>query len=245
MNVLAQIEQSHFIASADEIEKLAGMRFDSQAQADRAQGTYLRVLVAATQKAIQGRPTLRTRRKGRGNGTLSAAAQTQQLEAFEATNALYYAAVIRGSVTPEVADSESLKSEERRERSLARNRRTNYARTTALAIRNYLRAGLDLTVLVVPAVTKGSLVAAAADGGAPADPTLKAQRAVTRLLSQIAAVGETKAGAAREILHTAMAKSAELYEKLGGKATTKPAQALAESRPLKTDLGTFFPASIQ
>lgn len=242
MNVLAHIEKAHFLVTADEIEKLAGIRFESQTQADRAQGAYFRVLLAATQKELQGRPTLRRSKSKTAAAALTETEIAEHLETFETVNALYYAAVIRGSVTPDVADSESLKPDERRERSLARNRRTNYARTAATALRNYIRAGLDVRALVVPTVTKGMLVAAASGTRPATDPVARAERAVARLMHQVESLGEGKA--ARELLQTLMTRTADLYTKVGGKITTKPAIALAEKRPLQTPQGTFFPAGV-
>ncbi len=241
MNLIAQIENANFIATPETIEKLAGVRFDSQLQTERAQGTYFKTLLACTQKAIAGKPTLRARRKG-PKATITAAEIAQHMEAFETVNRELYAAVIRGSVTPDVADSESLKPQERRERSLARNRRTNYARTAATAIRGFIEAGNDIRRIAVPSASKSQLLARGA-AATNSDPQARAARAASRLLSQLETLGTGDKAAAREVLQSTLKRSAELLSKLGGKTTTKPEQAMAEHRPLQTPVGTFYPAA--
>lgn len=241
MNLLTQIENAHYIATPETIEKLAATRFDSQALADRAQGAYFRVLLASVQRAVAGKPTLRARR---GKiAPLTAPEIAVHLETFEKVNADLYAAVIRGSVTADVADSESLKADERRERSLARNRRTNYARTAASAIRGYIRAGNDVTRIPVGTATKGSLLRSGADA-TNTSPQSKLERAASRLLKQLETFGTDDAAAAREVLQSTLARSADMLAKLGGKTTTKPDRAMAEHLPLKTSVGVFYPTSV-
>lgn len=240
MNILTQIENAHYLATAETIEKLAATRFDSQALADRAQGTYFRAVLASTQKAIAGKPTLRTRRNGRA--ALSASEVANHLEAFERVNTELYGAVIRGSVTPDVEDSESLKPEVRRERSLARNRRTNYARTAASAIRGFIRGGGDVTRIAVGSASKSELLKRGVNA-TTGTPESRVERAASRLMSSLEALGKDDEAAAREVLQSTLKRSAELLAKMGGKSTTKPDRAMAEHLPLKTPVGTFFPAA--
>jgi hypothetical protein len=240
MNILTQIANANYLATPETIEKLAATRFDSQALADRAQGTYFRAVLASTQKAIAGKPTLRVR--GNGRAALTAPQIANHLETFERVNAELYGAVIRGSVTPEVADSESLKPEVRRERSLARNRRTNYARTAASAIRGFIRGGGDLTRIAVGSATKSELLKRGVNA-TTGTPESRVERAATRLMSSLEALGKDDEVAARELLQTTLKKSTELLAKLGGKSTTKPDRAMAEHLPLKTSVGTFYPAA--
>jgi hypothetical protein len=242
MNILTQIENANYLATADAIEKLAATRFDSQDLADRAQGAYFRAVLASTQRAIAGKPTLRVR-KARGAGALSAPQIANHLEAFERVNTELYGAVIRGSVTPDVADSDSLKTEERRERSLARNRRTNYARTAASAIRGFIRGGGDVTRIPVGSATKSELLKRGMNA-TTGTPETRIERAATRLMSAIETLGEEDEAAAREVLQATLKKSTELLAKMGGKTTTKPDRAMAEHLPLKTPAGTFYPAGV-
>ncbi len=244
MNILTQIENAHYLASVETIEKLAATRFDSQSLADRAQGTYFRTVLASTQKAIAGKPTLRARQP-RSQGALTAPQIGAHLEAFERVNTELYGAVIRGSVTPDVADSDSLKPDERRERSLARNRRTNYARTAASAIRGFIRGGGDVTRIAVGSATKSALLQRGMNA-TTATPESRVERAATRLMASVETLGKGDESAAREVLQSTLKRCTELLAKMGGKTTTKPDRAMAEHLPLKTSVGTFYPAgSIQ
>jgi hypothetical protein len=227
MNVLQRIERANYLASASDVEHLAGIRFESASAQDRAQSAYFRILLANAQKTIAGKPTLRAR-KGPA-ATLEPDEIEQHLAVFEEVNQTFYGAVLKG--TPPTDDA------------LERNRRTNFARTAASAIRTYIRGGGDLTRVSVLKATKRQLQTL---GTSPATPQASAAKASQRLLSQLEALGTTDAKNAREILSATLAGASELLGKLGGKTTTSPEKAMEEHRLLKTSNGIFYPvASLQ
>lgn len=223
MNVLNHIEKVQYLASASDVEKLASIRFESAATADRAHTAYFKILLANAQKAIAGKPTLRARK---GPATVLEPDEIEtHLAHFEEVNRTYYAAVLKG--TPQTEDA------------LERNRRTNYARTAASAIRTYIRGGGDLTRLSLLKATKSQLQTL----GVNQAPEVRVAKSTARLLTQLEDLGTTDAKNARELLSRIMAAGADLLVKLGGRTTSNPETAIAEHRLLKTDNGIFYPAS--
>lgn len=162
-DLIEKLEKAHFVATDAQVESLALERYSNAAHAVRADGTYLRVLVVATQSQVG------TRRRGR----LDAAAQTNVLEAVHEK---FYAAVLRGVTTPEVAPDDALAQSDRTLRSLERNRRSAFARSAKSTLSAYVRAGGDLRALVASQVTKAALRAAIA----PPEPPDKVTRQIAR-----------------------------------------------------------------
>src|SRR4051812_48680105 len=111
--LIEELSKSHFLATDDQVRLLAG-RYATGLQAqDSVKGCYLRVLTAATIKAAK--PA-----KGKASEILTH---------LEAVHESYYALVMKGVTTPDIADDEKLDQEQRTIRSLERNRRSNFARS--------------------------------------------------------------------------------------------------------------------
>ncbi len=115
------------------------------AQGNLAQGrqTYLRALIGTTQREL-GAPQ---RKNAMPAKPLKPDQIAEHLGALERVHERFYAAVA-------AAAAEGLKGPDA---AIHLNRRTNFARTAMSAIRNYVRAGKDLTYLVTARVTKDGL----------------------------------------------------------------------------------------
>lgn len=127
MNVIEKIAKAHYAATVADVEALAS----NVATGQQSDGTYLRVLVAATQAKLG------TSRRGRVN-------TAAQLEILDQVHLQFYAAVQRGVGDASVDDAE-------------RRRRSGFARSAASTLRAYVKAGKDLRGLVVADTTKHSL----------------------------------------------------------------------------------------
>jgi hypothetical protein len=245
MNVIDTIQKANYEADDAAIETLARQYHESLQAQGTTRGVYLRVLLAATQKAVSGHVTLRARRKA---ADIPDDVRATHLTAFEACNTRLYSAVLRGVVSSEVEDREGLRAEERRKRALERNRRTNFARSAAATLRAFIRGGGDVTALAVPTATKMG-IAAATD--TPSRPRVSgaelARRRIQRAAERLSALVESLAGSdkaqAVEALRRAMAPVNELLMRYAGKPVTRPDQAVAEHRLLKTSAGTFWPTN--
>lgn len=155
-------------ATEAQVEQLAHARYTAGSQASRADSTYFRVLLVACQSKLGGIK--------RGPGRRSAVDVKGQLAVLDAAHERFYAAVLRGVTTPEVAAEEGLERAERQRRMLERNARSGFARSAKSALWAYAEAGGDLRGLDPVEVTKSSLRAALA----PAEPTDKVARQIGR-----------------------------------------------------------------
>jgi hypothetical protein len=247
MSTLQKIQKANYLATEGDIEALAREYYESQERLAGSRTTYFRSLLAAVQVEIAGKPTLRT------NKTASALTEEEtakHLEAFERVNTRLYAAVIRGSVTPDVADAPGLREEERRRRSLERNRRNNYARSAASTLRAHIRAGHDVTRISVVHATKNSMVVSnSTQSRLPLTDSERLQRRVkntsSRLTALVSDLGSTDKPAAMATLQELMSEASALLLKFGGRTTTKADQAIAEHKLWKTEGGVFWPTATE
>lgn len=188
MNVLNLIETHRYAATEPQVEALAHHRWSAGIQTLSIDGTYLRVLIAACQRKLGP--------KGRKRPAIAA-----QLQAVEEINAKFYAAVLRGITTADVAPDPSAPADEQSRRSVERNRRSTFARTAKATLVAFVNAGGDIRGLDVRTATKSALRAYTA-GKTPADAKAgeaiaKAQDTVLRLIREEAG---TNPDAAREHL---------------------------------------------
>ncbi len=188
--ILAKLEKGHWVATKHDVETLAHERYTNAAATAAGDGSYLRIVLVAAQSKL-GRP------RGRGTKPNIEA----QLAVLTAVHELFYAAVLRGVTTPDIAIEPALDTKEQRRRSLARNSRSAFARTAVSTLTTYVRLGGDLRPLDPATVTKGGLRAAMA----PPTPTDKvarqietAQGALLRALARRARDNPDEARAAAE-----------------------------------------------
>jgi hypothetical protein len=137
--------KSKYAMSEGQVEALAAEYGTAASETSRVGMTYLRVLVAGCQAIIGASK----------RGRFSPSAQTQALNEVSTG---YYAAVLRGITTPELAPAEGLDKAEATRRSLERNRRSTFARSAKSTLVSYIGAGGDLRGLEVDTVTRDPLL---------------------------------------------------------------------------------------
>lgn len=145
------------------VELLARERVLSATVVSDADVTYLSLLVDAMQSQLG-----KTRR-GKVNSL-------QQAQVLAEVDKRFYAAVLRGVTTDDIAIEEDLDVDEQRRRSLERNRRSAFARTAKSTVSAYITAGLDVRELDPKTVSKAALRKAVA----PPESTDKTARQVER-----------------------------------------------------------------
>jgi hypothetical protein len=201
MNILETIERKHYIATDSDVEQLAATHLTSDALTKRSDGQYLRILVAAMRAKFGS---------GKGSGRrrkLTEADVAEQSEALAAIHTRFYASVLKGVTTDEVADHDNLSADERRARAAARNGRAGFARSAASTLQAYIRAGGDIRGLDVATVTKTELRAFARVAQAPDDsPEAHAAHVtIKRLARDMDALADVDPDAARLAIDEAMA----------------------------------------
>lgn len=111
--------------------------------------TYLRVLVTRVQATLG-----KVRR-----GPRAAADTETQLNVLEDVSGACYAAVLRGITTAELEPTPGLEQAELTRRSIERNRRSTFARTSKSVLTSWVRAGGDMRTLDAESVTRDPLSA--------------------------------------------------------------------------------------
>lgn len=247
MDIFKQIEKANYLASAEDVQSMTSVHLDAQQTVSRTHGTYFRILVACTQKDICGKPTLRARSHAGDGAQIDTAAH---LEAFERINSSLYAAVLRASVPAELEGNDRLNADEARRRSLERNRRTNFARSSATTLRQFIKRGGNVLRLSVPTVTKNAVAAMtpAAEGeGQPSEDRArrKAARAASQIIATAEAIAESDKPSAIAVLQDTLSRVAGALLQFGGKTTKSPEVAADKHLLLKTPNGTFWPTAVQ
>lgn len=144
------------------VELLARERVTSAALVSDADGTYLSLVIDAMQAQLG-----KTRR-GKINSV-------QQAQVLAEVDKRFYAAVLRGVTTPDIAIEEGLEASEQRIRSLERNRRSAFARSTKSTVSAFIVGGGDIRVLDPKTVSKAALRKAIA----PPEPTDRGARQIS------------------------------------------------------------------
>ncbi len=212
------------------------------------QATYLRVEIAGTIKELGAEPRQRSRKGDMGK--LSEEEKARQLAALEAVHSRYYAAILEAVIEDGIKDHPRLGKEERARRSLERNRRTNYARSAKSTIAAYIRAGFDITTLVVASVTKRSLYEAVQITQPPkvAEPE-KLERQLSSSADRLSAMAkelcEKDGERARGPLVKLLNELTHLLMATGVHTTDKPAEAQEQCVPLMLKTGVFWPAGVE
>lgn len=227
-SLIDQLTKTHFLATEDQIQALAGKYVNGLQAQDSVRGSYLKVLLAGTQKAAKPAKKL----------------ASEVAEILEKTHDAYYAVVMKGVTTPEILDEESLDAEARTLRSLERNRRSNFARSAKASLASYLKAGGDLFTLDPVTVTKAALQAFVLSMRAKtADATTlhKATVAAERIETLCRELADEDQDVALQTVQELMARMANLLTEFGKEHTTKTLVAMKEHRPLKLAEGMFWP----
>ncbi len=206
--------KNQYVMTEAQIERLAAERLTGATLVDSFDGTYLRALVVATQSKLGAK---------RGKRMATEA----QLETLEATAAPFYAAVLRGVITPDIEVSADLEPAEATRRTRERNRRATFARTAKATLVAWVTEGGDLRALDVATVTKtelrASVTAARAERGVPA--ANRIERAQQAILAAVAREGPDVARERLEAVIEALQAALDELPAEHGKTTVIPARA--------------------
>jgi hypothetical protein len=199
-----------YVMTEVQIEALASERTNSLLGAETMAGTYLRALVTGSQSKL-------------GPKRGKTPTEETQLAALEAVAVPFYAAVLRGVTTDEIAIDATVEHAEAVTRNRERNRRATFARTAKSTLVAWVKAGGDLRAIDVATVTKGELRAstAAATGGLlGVPPETRLQRAQRAILAAVAREGPDVARAHLEGVIAALQEALdELPEVDAGEST--------------------------
>src|SRR5580658_6408341 len=171
--IIEKLESTTNVATEAQVESLASESYKAGLVVHRTDGVYLRVLVVACQAQLG--PV----RRGRAPNAEA------QMTVLETVHEKYYAAVLRGVTTPDVASDGKLEAIERNRRTLERNRRSNFARTARSVLAAYANGGGDIRALDPRGVTKASLREATKPSeGSESEPVTRAQDAIIRAITR-------------------------------------------------------------
>lgn len=219
------------------VELLARERVTSATIVSNADFTYLSLLVDAMQSQLG-----KTRR-GKVNSL-------QQAQVLADVDKRFYAAVLRGVTTEDVAIEDGLDVDEQRRRSLVRNGRSAFARSAKSTVSAFITAGLDVRALDPKTVSKAALRKAVAEVSAP-EPEGREQRILAKaegaILRAIARLARAGPDAALDELDRLIEHLEKRRQELGGEpeeaeeqhATTTVVGMRAPDRgPARTRVGT-------
>lgn len=193
-----------------QVEHLARARFEAHASVTESDSTYLSLVIDAMQAKLG--------RKARGRVNAEAHAVV-----LNEVHELFYAAVLRGVTTDDIAYDEKLDGKEQRRRSLERNSRSAFARTTKSTVANFIAGGGDVRALDAQTVSKAFLRKAVA----PPQPADKVARQIANAKGALLRAVERRArgdpDTAREELSTLIEEFQEVLAQLGEGEEEKPA----------------------
>jgi len=180
--------QKAYLATDAQVATLAKEYVTNADGADKARGTYLRILVAHSLRELQ-------------KGSHKRHTQAESLGAVEAAHAHLYAVIVEAVLTPDVKPDPDASTEERARRTQERNRRTTFARTSKSALVAFIKAGGRLVTLTPEDVTRDALTrfARAAREGPAALPD-RVNATVERLEALVKKLMEEDPAAAKEIV---------------------------------------------
>jgi len=212
MDIQQTIKRAHYVATEAQVETLAAAHWNVAIQLEGSNSTYLRVVLVGAQAELG-------KKRGRQPSAQS------QLAVLEKVHERFYAAVLRGVTTPDIAKEEGLEATESSRRALERNRRSTFARSSKTALANYAKAGGDLRGLVPDEVTKASL-RAAIEPPPPEDRTARQLAAAQgSILRAVARRARGDPDGARGMLEAVVTKLQAALEAMDQGAPMEEAQA--------------------
>lgn len=183
-------KKTDYLATDAQVASLARDYVQSATGAENARGTFLRILVAHSLREFS-------------RSQMKRHTQAEQLACVETAHAHLYQVVLEAVTTPEIQADAEVDVDERRRRTLERNRRTTFARTSKSALAGYVKAGGKLASLDPSTVTRDTLtqfVRSAREG--PASAPERFDAAKTRLEKALRDLLEQDPVAAREAFDT-------------------------------------------
>lgn len=236
-NLLAKLEKHHWVANEHEVETLARDRYTNAHAVSLADGTYLKVILVASQANLG--PARRSK------GLLKKADSEAQAKVLGDVHERFYPHVLKGITTDDIANEENLTTVESRRRSLERNRRSAFARSAKSTLLLYVEAGGDLRSLDAALTSKESLRKALA----PPEPTDRIARQIQRsqkaLMRAIARQVRRDPVAAEKTINSTMAELQAVLDALdgddneveAGTTTVVPGRAPPERAAQRTRVG--------
>lgn len=229
MTTANSIEHRNYVATPQDIERIAGTILDSTQAADSGRGTYLKALVATTQAELGSQP----RKRPSHSTHLDENGVAAQLAAFEAVYARFHEAVVKVAEAT-VPDPNA---------ALMRSR-TAFSRSAGSTVRSFIRAGNDIRSLVAAKVIKKALAVPRARRKFTVEALRK--RAV-KLTEELAAVLRNLKAANSEIALEAAQPALASIATISG-VTSNPVRdvqkALEGNVTLVTRTGTFIPLDL-
>lgn len=243
--LLPPLEENLYLVSDADLAKFAVV---SVAVADTLQTfrqAYMRVLLAGTQVAIGiAKPTQRT---PKNYSTLKDDVRATQIRALNDTHARYYSIILAAITTPDIVDSLRLGADERKRRSIERNRRSNYARSAKSTLAAYLNVGYDLCELNVLKASKTMVRGLVAQRKTPSEEEMvgalpeRIEAAVKRITAYASTLSADDAAKATEVIQDAMSQLGNILLDMGMKPTKKLDVGVRENRPVQMNEGMFWP----
>lgn len=226
------IETKGYIANEKDIGDLTDEILTADGAITESKNWYLRAVTATAVKDMGATP--RVRASGRQH-KLTDDERKAQMAAVTAVHERFYAVVVErarkrlGKVPAKVL-----------------NAKTNFARTAVLSVRNWVRAGHDLTLVGVATLTKAALKVKRTPR--PASTAVLKRRLEDRGKALIASALEL-IDADRDVASTElsliMSQLATQLLSLGGKTTRNVDQAERTHSPLKVKSTVFIPTETQ
>lgn len=230
MNIIDKIEQSHFVATDAQVENLAADMYTANSRVSAIDGVYLRVLIAGCQAKLG---VGKRGPKKKNTGDIDA-----QMAVLESVHDRFYAAVLRGVTTADIAQDASQDPGERQRRSLERNRRSTFARTAKSTLAAYVNAGGDLRGVDVGKATKGSLRAFAKP--ATVTPGAQLARSHTAFINAATKCAKDTPEEARAMLERSIAELRQILQTLDEPPATAALAPLSQRRAARTVAGAPF-----
>lgn len=229
-NETGETKMTTLTLTTDRVRAITKSILDARNDLNAGHSNYLQGLVETTQKELGAAP-----RKRAKAAKLDADGIKTQLAALLKVHERCYAIVL------EVC-SENLPAG--KEKAIELNRRSNFARTALSVVRAWIRAGNDLTTVVATKATKTSMRVEVQRSQQPGPQSIarRVEKGITELIGKVEALAAIDKAAAVHQLEGIMSKAASVLATLGGSATRDPAKSIAENIPLKTKIGTFWPA---
>lgn len=224
-------KKADHVANAAQIRELTTGLLNATATIDTGRTSYLRYLAGTTIAELGAKPRLH----GGRSPKVTPESVATQLIALEAVHARFYEAVTE-------AASVGLPGPTLRAKEL--NRRTNFARTAMGVLRRWVKAGNDITSLVVGKLTKRSL----AVERAVRPPTAARLKSRTEghskaLISAVLELSSVDKAAALEEIELLMGQLATQRIELGGVMARSPAKAVHDGVPFRSGGRTFVPVT--
>lgn len=232
---MTTLEARGFVASDSDITAIATTILSAAESGNTGQRNYLKTLIATTQKALGVEPRLRAGKPAK----LDEAATLVQLKALQEVHERFYGIVVK--VAGEAVPAGT------KDRGIAINRLSNFARTALSAVRSWVRAGHDITSIAAKTSTKASLAVKAATPRAPSPVALKsrAERESKGLVATLMALADADRGAAVTEMQLIVGQLADQMAAMGIKPTRDLDQATAHGLPFRSKSTIFIPTETQ